>query len=189
MHALLRLVLGLAATGFLAATFVVSVWVSRARGAEQLVRRLARRGAAGPARGGVGAPRRRSPSRQRRLLRRPGDPPGCLGRHLLAQLCRCAENGPPRRPSWSTRPPSTPSPASPATGSSKTASSHECERAYRFGDTFMLAMLDLDNFHQVNNRYGHRVGDKILLDLARRMQARSSVRSTWWPVSAAISSP
>ena len=49
---------------------------------------------------------------------------------------------------------------------------HECERAYRFGDTFILAMLDLDNFHQVNNRYGHRVGDKILLDLARRLKTQ-----------------
>ena len=49
---------------------------------------------------------------------------------------------------------------------------HECERAYRFGDTFMLLMLDLDDFHQVNNRHGHRVGDRILLDLARRFRAQ-----------------
>ncbi|OFW55772.1 MAG: hypothetical protein A2133_02855 [Actinobacteria bacterium RBG_16_64_13] len=49
---------------------------------------------------------------------------------------------------------------------------HECERAYRFGDTFMLVMLDLDNFHHVNNRYGHRMGDRILLDLARRFRAQ-----------------
>ena len=49
---------------------------------------------------------------------------------------------------------------------------HECERAYRFGDCFMLVMLDLDNFHQVNNRYGHRVGDKILVDLARRFRTQ-----------------
>ena len=49
---------------------------------------------------------------------------------------------------------------------------HECERAYRFGDTFILAMLDLDNFHQVNNRHGHRIGDRILLDLARRFKAQ-----------------
>jgi diguanylate cyclase (GGDEF)-like protein len=49
---------------------------------------------------------------------------------------------------------------------------HECERAYRFGDTFMLAMLDLDNFHHVNNRHGHRMGDRILLELARRFKAQ-----------------
>jgi diguanylate cyclase (GGDEF)-like protein len=49
---------------------------------------------------------------------------------------------------------------------------HECERAYRFGDTFMLVLLDLDNFHAVNNRHGHRTGDIILLDLARRIKAQ-----------------
>ena len=49
---------------------------------------------------------------------------------------------------------------------------HECERAYRFGDTFMLLVLDIDDFHDVNNRHGHRVGDRILLDLARRFRAQ-----------------
>jgi diguanylate cyclase (GGDEF)-like protein len=49
---------------------------------------------------------------------------------------------------------------------------HECERAYRFGDTFMLIMLDLDSFHPLNNRYGHRTGDRILLELARRIRVR-----------------
>jgi diguanylate cyclase (GGDEF)-like protein len=48
---------------------------------------------------------------------------------------------------------------------------HECERAYRFGDTFMLLMLDLDNFQPLNNRHGHRTGDRILLELARRLRA------------------
>jgi len=49
---------------------------------------------------------------------------------------------------------------------------HECERAYRFGDTFMLLMLDLDDFHPVNNQYGHRTGDRILLELARHLRAQ-----------------
>jgi diguanylate cyclase (GGDEF)-like protein/putative nucleotidyltransferase with HDIG domain len=49
---------------------------------------------------------------------------------------------------------------------------HECERAYRFGDTFMLVLLDLDNFHAINNRHGHSVGDVILLDLARRVKSQ-----------------
>jgi diguanylate cyclase (GGDEF)-like protein len=49
---------------------------------------------------------------------------------------------------------------------------HECERAYRFGDTFILVLLDLDDFHAVNNRHGHGIGDRILLDLARRIRAQ-----------------
>ncbi len=49
---------------------------------------------------------------------------------------------------------------------------HECERAYRFGDTFVLVMLDLDNFRSINNHHGHRTGDMILIDLARRIKAQ-----------------
>lgn len=49
---------------------------------------------------------------------------------------------------------------------------HECDRAYRFGDTFMLLVLDLDDFHQLNNRHGHQTGDRILLDLARRLRTQ-----------------
>jgi len=49
---------------------------------------------------------------------------------------------------------------------------HECDRAYRFGDTFMLLVLDLDDFHQFNNRHGHQTGDRVLLDLARRLRSQ-----------------
>lgn len=49
---------------------------------------------------------------------------------------------------------------------------HECDRAYRFGDTFMLLVLDLDDFHQLNNRHGHQTGDRVLLDLARRLRSQ-----------------
>jgi diguanylate cyclase (GGDEF)-like protein/putative nucleotidyltransferase with HDIG domain len=49
---------------------------------------------------------------------------------------------------------------------------HECDRAYRFGDNFMLAVVDLDNFHQINDRHGHRVGDKLLAQLATRLNAQ-----------------
>jgi diguanylate cyclase (GGDEF)-like protein len=49
---------------------------------------------------------------------------------------------------------------------------HECERAYRFGDTFMLLMLDLDNFRPINERHGHRVGDRVLLELSRKFRAQ-----------------
>jgi diguanylate cyclase (GGDEF)-like protein/putative nucleotidyltransferase with HDIG domain len=49
---------------------------------------------------------------------------------------------------------------------------HECERAYRFGDTFMLVMIDLDNFRPINDKYGHRVGDRVLLELSRKLRAQ-----------------
>ncbi len=49
---------------------------------------------------------------------------------------------------------------------------HECDRAYRFGDNFMLLILDLDGFHPVNNRHGHKTGDRILLELAGRIRSQ-----------------
>jgi diguanylate cyclase (GGDEF)-like protein len=50
--------------------------------------------------------------------------------------------------------------------------SHECDRAYRFGDTFMLVMLDLDNFRPINERHGHRIGDRVLLELSRKLRSQ-----------------
>lgn len=48
---------------------------------------------------------------------------------------------------------------------------HECDRAYRFGDCFAIAILDLDQFQSVNNRYRHRTGDRILFEVAARVRA------------------
>ena len=48
--------------------------------------------------------------------------------------------------------------------------SHECERAYRFGDSFTLLMLDIDQFRLINNRHGHLVGDRVLAELAGRLK-------------------
>jgi diguanylate cyclase (GGDEF)-like protein len=51
----------------------------------------------------------------------------------------------------------------------------EVERARRSGRPFVLALLDLDDFKGVNDAYGHDVGDRVLVRIARLLE--SSVRS------------
>jgi diguanylate cyclase (GGDEF)-like protein len=46
----------------------------------------------------------------------------------------------------------------------------EVERASRFGRTLGVLVLDLDHFKTVNDRYGHRAGDAVLAEVARRMR-------------------
>jgi diguanylate cyclase (GGDEF)-like protein len=43
----------------------------------------------------------------------------------------------------------------------------EWERALRFGRALTVAMLDLDRFKQVNDRFSHAVGDEVLRVVAR----------------------
>jgi diguanylate cyclase (GGDEF)-like protein len=43
----------------------------------------------------------------------------------------------------------------------------EWERALRFGRALTVAMLDLDHFKLVNDRYSHAVGDEVLRTVAR----------------------
>src|SRR5690606_4896406 len=42
----------------------------------------------------------------------------------------------------------------------------EVERAARSGASFVVAMLDVDHFKAVNDRYGHETGDRALVELA-----------------------
>lgn len=50
------------------------------------------------------------------------------------------------------------------------------ERAKRFGTSLGLLMVDLDGFKEVNDAFGHHVGDMVLCELASRMSA--AVRTT-----------
>ncbi len=43
----------------------------------------------------------------------------------------------------------------------------ELERSRRFGQPFAVILLDLDEFKRVNDTYGHPVGDRVLIDVAR----------------------
>ena len=43
----------------------------------------------------------------------------------------------------------------------------EMERALRYDSTMALLMIDLDHFKQVNDTYGHLVGDDVLRDVAQ----------------------
>lgn len=53
---------------------------------------------------------------------------------------------------------------------------HELERSSRNKQPFTLIYLDLDNFKQVNSRFGHNEGDKLLQLIAGEIRAR--IRST-----------
>ncbi len=48
--------------------------------------------------------------------------------------------------------------------------SDEVERAHRQNYPLMLAIIDVDNFKQYNDKYGHQEGDKVLINLAHILQ-------------------
>jgi diguanylate cyclase (GGDEF)-like protein len=58
----------------------------------------------------------------------------------------------------------------------------ELARASRFGGEICLVLADLDDFKQVNDRYGHPFGDELLKEFANAMRAAvrdSDVAARW----------
>ncbi len=46
---------------------------------------------------------------------------------------------------------------------------HALRNWHRHGQSFALMLADLDNFKEINDGYGHEVGDQVLIACARRM--------------------
>jgi two-component system cell cycle response regulator len=54
----------------------------------------------------------------------------------------------------------------------------EIERAARYGRQLSVIMCDVDHFKQINDTHGHLVGDEVLKEFVRRLQA--GVRTSDW---------
>ena len=46
----------------------------------------------------------------------------------------------------------------------------EFERAQRYQLPFSLLLMDIDHFKSVNDAFGHRYGDRVLIEFSQRLQ-------------------
>jgi two-component system cell cycle response regulator len=56
----------------------------------------------------------------------------------------------------------------------------ELKRAQRYGGTLALLMIDIDHFKQVNDRFGHAIGDEVLQEFSKRINAGLPRESDWF---------
>lgn len=54
----------------------------------------------------------------------------------------------------------------------------ETERFLRYKQTFSVIMIDIDKFKNVNDRYGHHVGDEVLIQIVATLSIRVRITDT-----------
>ena len=69
-------------------------------------------------------------------------------------------------------------PACPTAPCSTTALRHAYERTERGGHSLCLLLADLDDFKDVNDTYGHALGDTVLIEVAERLRRAVRLEDT-----------